>query len=113
LSGCGKWRVASATRYATVPHCISSLDIADSTSTYTGSTGPPLTSVQSARQKKRQSHFLGNCPATAELRNNIFTDYYLDFNYMFNKYNITTIINYTNLTNRFNKPEDSDQTGVT
>jgi hypothetical protein len=40
-------------------------------------------------------------------------DYYLDVNYMFNKYNITTIINYTNLTNRFNKPEDSDQTGVT
>ena len=39
-------------------------------------------------------------------------DYYLDVNYMFNKYNITTIINYTNLTNRFNKPEDIDQTGV-
>jgi hypothetical protein len=32
---------------------------------------------------------------------------------MFNKYNIATIINYTNLANRFNKPEDSDQTGVT
>jgi hypothetical protein len=59
------------------------------------------------------SHFLGSCPATAELRNNIFTDYDLDVHYMFNKYNITTIINYTNLTNRFNKPEDSDQTGVT
>ena len=40
-------------------------------------------------------------------------DYYLDVNYMFNKYNITTIINCINLTNRFNKPEDSDQTGVT
>jgi hypothetical protein len=32
---------------------------------------------------------------------------------MFNKYNITTIINYTNFTNRFNKPVESDQTGVT
>jgi hypothetical protein len=58
------------------------------------------------------SHFLGNSPATAELGNNIFTSYYLDVNYMFNKYNITTIINYTNLTNRFNKPKDGDQTGV-
>jgi hypothetical protein len=57
------------------------------------------------------------CPAyktdaTAELRTNIFTDYNLDVNYMFNKYNITTIINYTNLTNRFNKAKNSDQTGV-
>ena len=34
---------------------------------------------------------------------------------MFNKYNITTIINYINLTNHFNKlkAEDNDQTGVT
>ena len=63
-------------------------------------------------EEETVSHFLGNCPATAELRNNIFTDYYLDVNYMYNKYNITTIINYINLTNRFNKPEDSDQTGV-
>jgi hypothetical protein len=29
---------------------------------------------------------------------------------MVNKFNITTTINYAN---RFNKPEDSDQTGVT
>ena len=56
-------------------------------------------------EEETVSHFLGNCPATAELRNNIFTDYYLDVNYMFNKYNITTIFNYANLINRFNKPE--------
>jgi hypothetical protein len=61
---------------------------------------------------KRQSH-TGNCPATAELRNNILFEYFLDVSYMFNKYNITTIINYTNLTNRFNKSENDDQTGVT
>ena len=59
------------------------------------------------------THFLGKCPATAELRNNIFVDYYLDVNDMFNKHKITTIINYTNLTNRFNKPENLDQSGVT
>ena len=40
-------------------------------------------------------------------------DYYLDVNYMFSKYKITTFNNYTDLTNSFNKPEDSDQTGVT
>ena len=50
---------------------------------------------------------------TAELKNNIFSDYFLDVNYMFNKYNITTIFNYTNLTNCFNKHEDSNQTGAT
>jgi hypothetical protein len=38
------------------------------------------------------SHFLGNCPATAELRDNIFTDYYLDINYIFNKYNCGPVI---------------------
>jgi hypothetical protein len=64
-------------------------------------------------EEETVSHFRGSWPATAEQRNNIFTDYYLDVNYMFNKYNIATIINYTNLTNRFNKPEDSDQTRVT
>jgi hypothetical protein len=94
--------ISATTGTTTVPHCTSSRDTADSTSSFTGSTDPPPTSVLPARWMKEQSPtFSATAPTNQrpELRNNIFSEYYLDVNYMFNKYNITTIINYTNLTN--------------
>jgi hypothetical protein len=47
----------------------------------------PLTNLclACATNEETVSYFFGNCPTTAELRNNIFTDYYLDVNYMFSK----------------------------
>jgi hypothetical protein len=75
-------------------------------STYTGSTGPPLTS--SSLQDRRDSLTLSRqLPRNSRTEKQHFHYYYLDVNYMFNKY---TIINYTNLANRFNILEDSDQT---
>ena len=59
------------------------------------------------------AHFLGQCPATSQLRGNMFHDFYLSINDIFDNHNITTIINYANKTRRFIKPEDLDQTGVT
>ena len=59
------------------------------------------------------AHFLGQCPATSQLRGNMFHDFYLSINDIFDNHNITTIINYANKTQRFIKPEDLDQTGVT
>ena len=59
------------------------------------------------------SHFLGQCPATAELRNEYLADYYLNISDIFKNNKITTIINFTNRTKRFIKPEEMDQSGVT
>ena len=59
------------------------------------------------------SHFLGQCPATAELRNEYLADYYLNINDIFKKNKITAIINFVNRTKRFIKPEEMDQSGVT
>ena len=59
------------------------------------------------------AHFLGKCLATSQLRRNMFYDFYLSIHDIFDNHNIMTIINYTNSTNRFTKPEDLNQTGVT
>ena len=59
------------------------------------------------------SHFLGQCPALAQLRGHFFNDYYLSINDIFNNYHISTIIKYTNNSKRLLGPEDTDNTGVT
>ena len=59
------------------------------------------------------SHFLGQCPATAQLRGKFFRDYYLPVNDIMDHYHITSIINYTNQTRRLIEQESLDQSGVT
>ena len=59
------------------------------------------------------SHFLGHCPATAELRNEYLADFYLNISDIFKNNKMTAIINFTNQTKRFIKPEEMDQSGVT
>ena len=59
------------------------------------------------------AHFLGECPATALIRGNIFHNHYLSINDIFDNYSMSTIIKYTKHTNRFNDPEHLDQSGVT
>ncbi|KAL5247447.1 hypothetical protein ACHWQZ_G019358 [Mnemiopsis leidyi] len=59
------------------------------------------------------SHFLGQCPATTQLRGHYFNEYYLSINDIFDNIHITTIIKYTNKTKRLLKPEDIDNTGIT
>ena len=59
------------------------------------------------------SHFLGQCPAIAQLRGQYFRDYYLSVNDIFDNHHITTIVNFANRTKRLIVPEELDQTGVT
>ena len=59
------------------------------------------------------AHFLGQCPATAQLRGNMFQDYYMSINDIFNNNSIANIINYVKRTNRLSDPEHLDQSGVT
>ena len=59
------------------------------------------------------SHFLGQCPAIAQLRGQYFQDYYLSVNDIFDNRHITTIVNFTNHTRRLLEPEELDHTGVT
>ena len=60
-------------------------------------------------QEETVSHFLGQCPAIDQLRGRYFNDYYLcDDNF-----HISSIISFTNKTNRFLEPEDLDNSGVT
>ncbi|KAL5251707.1 hypothetical protein ACHWQZ_G014752 [Mnemiopsis leidyi] len=59
------------------------------------------------------SHFLGQCPATTQLRGHYFNEYYLSINDIFDNIHITTIIKYTNKTKRLLEPEDIDNTGIT
>ena len=60
------------------------------------------------------SHFLGQCPATAQLRGHYFQDYYISVNDIFDYHHITTIVNFANHTKRLNlEPEDLDASGVT
>ena len=58
------------------------------------------------------SHFLGQCPATAQLRGKFFRDCYItDYDIMDN-YHITFIFNYTNYTRRLIEQENLDHSGV-
>ena len=41
-------------------------------------------------QEETASHFLGQCPATAQLRRHNFSDYYLSINDIFDYIHITT-----------------------
>ena len=59
------------------------------------------------------SHFLGQCPATAQLRGKFFRDYYLSVNDIMDHYHITSVVNYTNYTRRLIEQEDLDHSGVT
>ena len=62
-------------------------------------------------QEETVSHFLGQCPATAQLRGHYFNDYYLFINDIFDYTYITTIIKLTNKTKRL--LENIENTGVT
>ena len=64
-------------------------------------------------EEETVSHFLGQCPAIAQLRGQFFQDYYLSVNDIFDNQHISTIINFTNRTKRLVVPEELDQTGVT
>ena len=64
-------------------------------------------------EEETVSHFLGQCPAIAQLRGQYFQDYYLSVNDIFDNQHISTIINFTNRTKRLVVPEELDQTGVT
>ena len=59
------------------------------------------------------SHFLGQCPAIAQIRGQYFRDYYLSVNDIFDNQHISTIVNFANHTKRLMVPEELDQTGVT
>ena len=64
-------------------------------------------------EEETVSHFLGQCPAIAQIRGQYFQDYYLSVNDIFDNQHISTIINFTNRTKRLVVPEELDQTGVT
>ncbi|KAL5253510.1 hypothetical protein ACHWQZ_G013341 [Mnemiopsis leidyi] len=64
-------------------------------------------------QEETVSHFLGQCPATAQLRGHNFNEYNLSINDIFYYTHISTIIKFTNKTKRLLDPEDIDNTGVT
>ena len=66
-----------------------------------------------AHQEETVSHFLGQCPAIAQLRGRYFNDYYLSINDNFDNFHLSSIISFTNKTNRFLEPEDLDNSGVT
>ena len=59
------------------------------------------------------SHFLGQCPDTAQFRGHNFKDYYLSISEIFDYTHITTIIKFTNKTKMLLIPENIDNTGVT
>ena len=61
------------------------------------------------------SHFLGQCPDTAQLKGTFFRDYYLSVsvNEIMDHYHITSIVNYTNYIRRLIEQEDLDHSGVT
>ena len=64
-------------------------------------------------EEETVAHFLGQCPAIAQLRGQFFQDYYLSVNDIFGKVHITTIVSFTNQTRRLKEPEDLDNSGVT
>ena len=60
------------------------------------------------------SHFLGKCPAIAQLRGKFFRDSCLLVNNdIMDDNQITSIVNYTNYTRRIIEQEDLDRSGVT
>ena len=64
-------------------------------------------------EEETVAHFLGQCPAIAQLRGQYFQDYYLSVNDIFDRIHISTIITFVNHTRRLSKPEDLDNSGVT
>ena len=59
------------------------------------------------------AHFLGQCPATAQLRGHYFNDYYVSVNDIFDYHHITTIVNFANHTKRLKlEPQELDTSGV-
>ncbi len=64
-------------------------------------------------EEESVSHFLGQCPAIAQIRGQYFQDYYFSVNDVFDNQHITTIVNFANRTKRLIVPEELDQTGVT
>ena len=60
------------------------------------------------------AHFLGQCPATAQLRGHNFNNYYLSLNDIFDYHHITTIVNFANHTKRLKlEPQGLDISGAT
>ena len=58
-------------------------------------------------------HFLGQCPAFARHRGEIFNTYYATLTDIFENHSILEIVKYATKTKRFLHPEESDQSGVT
>ena len=56
-------------------------------------------------EKKPSLIFLGQCPAIAQLRGGLFNDYKLSIKEIFDNFNNSSFINFTNKTNRFLDPE--------
>ena len=59
------------------------------------------------------SHFLGQCPALARLRGEIFNTYYASISDIFENHSIAEIIKYAHKSKRLLLQEDRDQGGVT
>ena len=59
------------------------------------------------------NHFLGQCPAFAQQRGEIFNSFYLSASDIFENHSILKIVKYAAKTKRFLYPENSDESGVT
>ena len=68
---------------------------------------------QCGHDEETVSHFLGQCPATAQLRRKFFRDYYLSVNNIMDHYLITFVVNYTNYTRRLIEQKDLAHSRVT
>ena len=64
-------------------------------------------------EKETVNHFLGQCPAFAQQRGEIFNSFYLSASDIFENHSILKIVKYAAKTKRFLYPENSDESGVT
>ena len=58
-------------------------------------------------------HFLGQCPAFASQRGEVFNKYYASINDIFDDHSILEIVKYASKTKRFLLQEEKDQSGIT
>ena len=64
-------------------------------------------------EEETVNHFLGQCPAFARQRGEIFESFYLSTSDIFENHSILKIVKYAAKTKRFLYPENSDESGVT
>ena len=58
-------------------------------------------------------HFLGQCPAFSQSREEFFNTFFTYDHHIFSNYKISVIVKYANRTKRLQRYEDSDLSGVT